>query len=148
MSFSGEPESFSASPPKFGRIARLRGFLPLNEDARPMATHGQGALTALIRSRSSASLKAIQGRQSSFRSREQPEDEEVGLGKSRRNSRGDDDSEVFRRNEERRLSMVLNGPQMRSQRLIGNSNPRYRWGRYWKTEDELKTMRKPMYVSP
>lgn len=29
-------------------------------------------------------------------------------------------------------------PQMRSQRLIGNSNPRYRWERYFKTEEELK----------
>jgi divalent metal cation (Fe/Co/Zn/Cd) transporter len=48
---------------------------------------------------------------------------------------------------ERRLSnaaSVLNTPQMRSQRLIGNSNPRYRWERYFKTEEELKQMKKPI----
>jgi cation diffusion facilitator family transporter len=33
---------------------------------------------------------------------------------------------------------------MRSQRLIGNSNPRYRWEQYWKTEDQLKKMKKPI----
>ncbi|KAF2429092.1 hypothetical protein EJ08DRAFT_650686 [Tothia fuscella] len=35
-------------------------------------------------------------------------------------------------------------PEMRSQRLIGNSNPRYKWERYFKTEAELKTMKKPI----
>lgn len=33
---------------------------------------------------------------------------------------------------------------MRSQRLIGNSNPRYRWEKYYKTEDDLKKMSKPL----
>lgn len=45
--------------------------------------------------------------------------------------------------DDRRMSMgasVLMTPQMRSQRLIGNSNPRYRWEQYWKTDDELKKM--------
>jgi hypothetical protein len=41
---------------------------------------------------------------------------------------------------------VLNDPRMRSQRLIGNCNPRYRWHQYWKTEEELKQMKKPMYA--
>jgi hypothetical protein len=35
---------------------------------------------------------------------------------------------------------------MRSMRLIGNSNPRYRWHQYWKSEEELKKMKTPMYV--
>jgi cation diffusion facilitator family transporter len=36
-------------------------------------------------------------------------------------------------------------PQMRSQRLIGeNPNPRYRWEQYWKTDDQLKKMKKPI----
>ena len=35
-------------------------------------------------------------------------------------------------------------PQMRSQRLIGNSNPRYEWEQYWKTDDELQKMKKPI----
>jgi Cation efflux family len=50
-----------------------------------------------------------------------------------------------RRWDDRRLSdaaRILMAPQMRSQRLIGNSNPRYRWEQYWKTEEELKAMPK------
>jgi cation diffusion facilitator family transporter len=42
---------------------------------------------------------------------------------------------------ERRASIgaaALHTPEMRSQRLIGNSNPRYRWDHYFKTEEELK----------
>jgi cation diffusion facilitator family transporter len=39
---------------------------------------------------------------------------------------------------------ILMTPQMRSMRLIGNSNPRYRWQRYYKTEEELKKMKKPI----
>ncbi|KAI9661909.1 MAG: hypothetical protein M1821_009149 [Bathelium mastoideum] len=47
--------------------------------------------------------------------------------------------------DERRMSIassVLNTPQMRSQRLIGNSNPRYQWAKYYKTDEELKRMKK------
>jgi hypothetical protein len=39
---------------------------------------------------------------------------------------------------------ILNTPQIRSMRLIGNSNPRYRWQQYYKSEDELKKMKKPI----
>lgn len=48
------------------------------------------------------------------------------------------------RRSERRMSAILNAPNMRSMRLIGNSNPRWRWERYWKTEEELAAMRKPV----
>jgi hypothetical protein len=144
-------DDYSGSPPQYGRIARLRGFLPLNsEDASPMTTRGQGTLTSLIKSRSNQSLHTMTRRSSSFRGRDTPElDEEAGLlGRVRTNSRGEDFEDFdFRRSDERRLSAVLNGPQMRSQRLIGNSNPRYRWQRYWKTDEELKPMKKPMYGS-
>jgi hypothetical protein len=144
-------DDYSGSPPQYGRIARLRGFLPLNsEDASPMATRGQGTLTSLIKSRSNQSLHTMTRRSSSFRGRDTSElDEEAGLlGRVRTNSRGEDFEDFdFRRSDERRLSAVLNGPQMRSQRLIGNSNPRYRWQRYWKTDEELKLMKKPMYGS-
>jgi hypothetical protein len=84
-------------------------------------------------------------RPSSFRGGDATEEEETG------GSNGgyrDQDFENFRHNDERRMSAMLNGPQMRSQRLIGNSNPRYRWERYWKTEEELKPLKKPLYVSP
>ncbi|KAH8889501.1 hypothetical protein GQ53DRAFT_217392 [Thozetella sp. PMI_491] len=45
--------------------------------------------------------------------------------------------------EARRVE-VLNGPHMRSMRLIGNSNPRYRWERYWKTQEQLAQMKTPI----
>ncbi|KAK4224612.1 hypothetical protein QBC38DRAFT_14675 [Podospora fimiseda] len=51
------------------------------------------------------------------------------------------DDEAPRR-DERRLSALLNSAHMRSMRLIGNSSPRYRWERYWKTEEELAAMSK------
>lgn len=128
-----------ASPPKFGRIPRLRGFLPLSGDVNPMAIHGQGVLGTLIRTQSSTSSPR---RPSVVWNGTTTDDEEPV---PRRFSQ-DGDIEDFRRSDERRLSAVLNGPQMRSQRLIGKSNPRYRWERYWKTEEELKTLRKPMFV--
>lgn len=117
-----------ASPPKYGPIARPRGFLILNnEDASPMATHGQGTLASLIKSRSTASLQTIHRRQSVVaRSRESQDDEEAG----ERHARESEDTEDFKSTDGRRLSLLLNGPQMRSQRLIGNSNPRYRWGKW------------------
>jgi len=39
---------------------------------------------------------------------------------------------------------VLMTPQMRSMRLIGNTNPRYRWQRYYKTPEQLKGFSKPL----
>ena len=139
-------DDFTSSPPRYGRIARLHGYLPLNtEDASPMATLGQGVLSQLIRSRSSASIHAGARRPSSIRDRDVT-DEERALGRRiRRNS--NDDTDELRRSlaDERRLSVILNGPQMRSQRLIGSSNPRYKWEKYWKTEEQLKIMKKPMY---
>ncbi|KAH8602863.1 hypothetical protein B0O99DRAFT_604530 [Bisporella sp. PMI_857] len=132
--------STSDESPQYAQIGKLRGFLPLNiEDASPLTLHGQGHLNALIRSRSSSSLQGLgtPRRPSSYRAARELADEE-GSGHF-----GDSDDN-YSLNEERRLSLILNGPQMRSQRLIGNSNPRYRWERYWKTEEELKTFKKPV----
>lgn len=56
-------------------------------------------------------------------------------------------SVLVERSEDRRISHaaeVLMTPQMRSQRLIGNSNPRYKWQRYYKTEEQLKQMTKTL----
>ncbi|EFW98842.1 cation diffusion facilitator [Grosmannia clavigera kw1407] len=53
------------------------------------------------------------------------------------------DDEDVRRHDERRLSALLNNPQMRSMRLIGKAK-RYRWERYWKTEDQLKVLSAPL----
>ena len=120
-------DEYGSSPPRvYGRIARPRGWLPLNNDeANPMAVHGTGALVSLIKSRSSQSLHTMHRRPSSVvRGRESMDDEEAGERRSREYDDGDD----FKSIDERRLSLILNGPQMRSQRLIGNSNPRYKWG--------------------
>ncbi|KAH8157580.1 hypothetical protein CIB48_g10665, partial [Xylaria polymorpha] len=46
--------------------------------------------------------------------------------------------------DERRLSQILNSDPVRSMRLIGNPNPRYKWERYWKTEEQLKALKKPL----
>lgn len=70
-------------------------------------------------------------------------------GRERRGSvSSDDDLDELRNSlmahdiaSERRASVgayALQTPEMRSQRLIGNSNPRYKWERYFKTEEELK----------
>jgi Cation efflux family len=136
-------ESYGTSPPKYGRIARLRGFLPLNEEPNPMATHGSGTLTNLIRSRSAASLHTLTRRPGSSAGRDTTDDEDGARDTPQRRSfdAGDTWQAASRR------ASVLYDPRMRSQRLIGNCNPRYRWHQYWKTEEELKQMKKPMYVA-
>ncbi|KAK3310313.1 uncharacterized protein B0T15DRAFT_481718 [Chaetomium strumarium] len=92
-----------------------RGAFLLLQDEPPLAPKGHGALASLIRHR---------GRE---------EEEAAGDG-------GED--ELSLRRGERRMSAILNSSHMRSMRLIGNSNPRYRWERYWKTEAELAAMPK------
>jgi len=134
----------SSSPPL--RTPRIPKFLPLSaDDFSPLATKGHGVLSSLIRSQSNASLHTTNHRRpSSFRGRDTPDDEECGSLLAQHRDSRDEEREDFNRGEERRLSAVLNGPFARSQRLIGNSNPRYQWERYWKTEEEMKTMKKPM----
>jgi divalent metal cation (Fe/Co/Zn/Cd) transporter len=47
--------------------------------------------------------------------------------------------------DQRRASVgqeILMTPQMRSMRLIGSSNPRYKWQQYYKPDEELKKMKK------
>lgn len=142
-------DDLATSPPLYGRIRRPQGYLPLSstEDASPMATYGHGTLAQLIKSRSSASLHFPNRRPSSIRGRDTPIDEEQGSPRLKARRYSNEDSEDIRRSmsDGRRLSVIL-GPQMRSQRLIGNSNPRYKWEKYWKTEEELKAMKKPLYV--
>lgn len=130
-----------ASPRRPG----LRAFLPPSEDVA--FTHGRN-LQGLVRN-----LSTTPGRRSStFRGHDYTSDEEGG-GRpelERRRSWQDEDFEERRIPGEdvgRKMSnaaLVLMTPQMRSQRLIGNSNPRYKWERYFKTEDELKQYSKPL----
>ncbi|KAJ4295777.1 hypothetical protein N0V88_004479 [Collariella sp. IMI 366227] len=91
-----------------------RGSFLLLQDEPPLAPMGHGALASLIRHR---------GRE-----------EEEGLGE------GTEDELPHR--DERRMSAILNSSHMRTMRLIGNSNPRYRWEQYWKTDEELVSLPK------
>ncbi|EDU40540.1 MMT1 Co Zn Cd cation transporter [Pyrenophora tritici-repentis] len=116
------------------RLTNSKLFLPLQNDASAISTRGHHLPSLLHHTR----------RPSTIRSNE------------RRGSETDDeDLEAYRnglmmphdRDSDRRSSIgahVLNTPQMRSQRLIGNSNPRYQWEKYYKSEEELKGMKKPV----
>lgn len=140
-----------SSPPDIRSSLALRhgSYLLLQDEttSSPLASKGHGALVSLIRNRSTASLHNHPGRAASIRDVTR-DDEEAALGGNPPQEwsvfriRDDLADEPSRRSEERRMSAILNTPQMRSQRLIGNSNPRYRWDQYWKTPAELAGMKK------
>jgi hypothetical protein len=119
-----------------------RPSLLLHDDSSPLVTRGSGALANLLRNRSSTSLSSS-FRRSSVHHFHQDEEDMPG-STSGLLMPGWEDDEPPRRPaaDERRLSLILHGPQMRSMRLIGNSNPRYKWERYWKTESQLNAMTK------
>lgn len=117
------------------RLGTLRGFLPLASDS--VSTRGQN-LPSLIQSRSSASLRDVraylnQRKQSTYHddTDDEPDVERNGdvrggqmLGKGQSPA-----SNKYGRLERKTSSAseALMTPQMRSMRLIGNSNPRYQW---------------------
>ncbi|KAI0523809.1 hypothetical protein F5B22DRAFT_659561 [Xylaria bambusicola] len=72
------------------------------------------------------------------------DDEEALLAHSISSHELGDDEHRRSQADERRLSQILNSDPVRSMRLIGNSNPRYKWERYWKSEEQLKTFSKPV----
>lgn len=117
-----------SSPPAASRLAVPRGQFLLLQDEPPLAPKGHGALASLIRHHPAAALASPFGRDVDEAAGGAPEDESA-------------------RRDERRMSAILNSANMRSMRLIGNSNPRYRWERYWKTEAELAAMPKHMSVA-
>lgn len=142
--------------PRSYRIPGLKGFLPLSsEENNAMSTRGQ-ALPGLISARknSGTDKRSYRRRPSSFsddnarnssdgRERGSPDDVESGLwrrGSSFTPMWGDSDSEHM---DDSRARLLMT-PQMRSMRLIGYSNPRYRWEQYYKPEEELKKMKKPI----
>ena len=118
-------DSGTGRPPPV-RIGTLRGFLPLSDEL--VSTRGQ-VLPSLIQNRSSASLKDVRASGSFGPSRKHgnysyESEEEMDL------ERDVDASIRESRLGNRRMSngsQALNTPQMRSMRLIGNSNPRYQW---------------------
>lgn len=133
------------SPSPRGRPTSRRRSLLSQEEAhhhpqyhihRPLITR-PGTLASLIRSRS---LQSLTGSWPPPAHRGQLQDDDEAASWSRHE---DDDIERLLR-DGTRLSQILKGPQVRSMNLIGKSNPRYRWERYWKNEQELKAMKKPM----
>ncbi len=137
------------------RLSGLSHFIPLNDDSPgAVSTRGQ-RLPSLLQSRSTTSLFSLpkrgrqpQPRRGSFTSHHSTEDEEHGVSV--------DELEPLRKRrsahspmeiDARRMSLgpeILNTPPMRSMRLIGQSNPRYFWHKYYKTEEELARMKKPI----
>ena len=122
--FSTMADSTTGRPSPI-RIGNLRGFLPLSEEL--VSTRGQ-SLPSLIQNRSSASLKDLRGPYGPSRKHGKynyESDEEMDIER-------DVDASIreSRMGGNRRMSngsQALNTPQMRSMRLIGNSNPRYQW---------------------
>ncbi|KAK0392301.1 hypothetical protein NLU13_1797 [Sarocladium strictum] len=96
----------------------------------------RGTLASLIRNRSHQTLS---GSYLPLTASYPSDDEESLLSRHRD---GEDLAHLLQ--DERRLTQLLNGPGDRSMNLIGKSNPRYRWERYWKHESELKNMEKPI----
>ena len=126
----GEPsctreELKMSSPTNFRRIPSFRrsSFLLLQDEAPPIASKGQGVLANLIHSRSTTNIFSWR------------DDNDARNEYPARRSRDDDELPI------------LDTPQVRSMRLIGNSNPRYQWERYWRTDEELESLKKPMFVS-
>lgn len=126
-----------SSPSPRGRPIRRPSLLSQDDNHYhyPLSTR-TGTLASLIRSRSQHSLG---GSWPPPAHRHAPDDEETATWARHE----EDDIERLLR-DETRLSQILKGPQARSMNLIGKSNPRYRWERYWKHEDELEAMKKPM----
>ncbi|KAK5166204.1 uncharacterized protein LTR77_008465 [Saxophila tyrrhenica] len=142
--------------PNWYRIAALKDFLPLSADPSTAA-----AREHIAQSRSSSNLAAMRNRsfvtrrRSSFGAEDLPKrqgDENAGDNQdalpdgqsqvlsSSAGHWGGGDEYALRRKISIPASLIT--PEMRSQRLIGNSNPRYRWEQYWKTEKQLKEMPK------
>ncbi|KAF1839099.1 cation diffusion facilitator 10 [Decorospora gaudefroyi] len=128
------PRPKSPSTPRSSSLPRLAStklFLPSANEASALSTRGQH-LPSLLNARRPSTIRSSERRGSDT---------------------DDDDIEAYRtgrampsdRESDRRSSVgahALNTPQMRSQRLIGYSNPRYKWERYYKSEQELEGMNK------
>ena len=127
--------SSSPDPPSYVRLGTLGGFLPLN-DITTITTRGQ-KLSGLIQQRSSNNINSLKKRQQirlGGESDEEDQDGERNQDEVDSRSKGLSPAKNSRyATSERRgsgvsdIEQVLNTPQMRSMRLIGNSNPRYQW---------------------
>lgn len=146
----------SQRPTPNARLGSLQGFLPLSPDDLA-STRGQ-KLPSLLQDRSSAKQKDVRAQPQQRRlasyvgsatgGRDRGSDYGRGVEKE-----GDMHTSVSScvptasdratRNTSN-ASEILMTPQLRSQRLIGSNNSRYQWQQYYKNEDELKKMNKPI----
>lgn len=121
------------------RIGSLRGFLPLSEDI--VSTRGQ-RLPSLIHGRSTANIKDVrpqleQRRLSAYHQatnddREQGSNHERDIETAAEEVRKGAQVAPCRKGSGDKRNMsetseIPMTPQMRSMRLIGNTNPRYQW---------------------
>ncbi|KAL8731758.1 MAG: hypothetical protein Q9166_003205 [cf. Caloplaca sp. 2 TL-2023] len=127
----------SPDKPPNVRLGTLRGFLPLSD---AVSTRGQ-TLPSLIQSRSSASLRDVRAHLQQRKQSVYHDDTDEDTDPERQSPARSKHAASERRQSN--ASEVLLTPQMRSMRLIGNSNPRYQWEKYYRSEDELKRMKKP-----
>lgn len=148
--------SDASTSPRLYRSSTLKDFLPLNEEAS-ISTRGQH-LPGILSSRSNTNIAAL--RKSAFRRSSSIGPDDLPRRRSQESERqhdveaqrkalmavrgGTEDNDDRNDRKMSTAASVLNTPQMRSQRLIGNSNPRYKWEQYWKTEEELGKMTKPI----
>ncbi|KAF4548178.1 Hypothetical protein D9617_31g064140 [Elsinoe fawcettii] len=136
------------SPAATYRLGGLAHFLPLGEE--PTLSSRGHLLPQLIQNRNSASYADLPklALSSPGRTRRRPSSIDTGTRRSEDDAEAQLDGDAWdAASSERRRSLAppaMLTPQMRSQRLIGNPNPRYKWERYYKTEDELKKMKKPI----
>ncbi|KAH6648306.1 cation efflux family protein [Truncatella angustata] len=140
---SNEDQSNLSRSLSRGSHPPLKGaLLVLQDDGPPQfLARGHGTLTHLIRNRSHSSLQNY-GSTRRFSGALDGSDIESSTEAMGLHGPGSDDGRSLY--EERRLSAVLMSRPVRSMRLIGNSNPRYRWERYWKGPEELSAMKKPI----
>ncbi len=165
-STSNNSNSNSNSNSRVYRINAVSAFLPLNHsDALHTSSDGLASaystrgshLPSLIQSRSSATLASARPKSGAgwVKRTNSVSAAEMPLLRKRRDSDGSDDVlEIAHSSaagwgggddgESRRLSYaasILNTPQVRSQRLIGSTNPRYQWEQYWKSAEQLKQIK-------
>lgn len=123
---------------------RRSSLVTIEDGHYPSSLHTRtGTLTNLMQSRSHQSLHSPRNLSRSRR-HYGSDDEESARGRPRNPRPADDDEIEALLRDETRLSQILHGPQVRSMNLFGKSNPRYRWERYWKSEEELADMKPAM----
>ena len=142
----------SSPRPKSYRIGSLRGFLPLSDTSNAFSTRGQ-KLPSLLQGRSTTNTRDLWAQTQQRRSTT-PETNEDDESDVERESDGGHDGPSPAKSRLSKTGIRLSGvseggqvlmtPQMRSMRLIGNNNPRYQWEQYYKSDEELKKMKKPL----